>query len=356
MFRTILRVLPPVLCLFLLLFTPQASMQGVRSGLTLWANAVVPALLPFYAATQLLQQCGVLSLLAPLLRPVCRLVRLPASFGGLLLAAWLSGAPNGVRLAADVTDDPSVCTRFCACATVTGPLFLIGTAGQLLGSPLLGAMIYGIHVFTALCNGLLWRSYGKNAAASCFVPEKPPVSILTALPEALRSCALSMLFIGASIAFFSAFTAALNALGLTAALESILRFAMPTEAAAPLLAAFFEVSQGTLLAARAALSLPLRLSLLCAFASFGGLSVLCQAMVFLRGRILCGVYFLQRVTHALLSFLCCRALCLLPIGALPVMAAASSPAASSAAPPWSAVLTLCTLLCLTAQLNATKGR
>ena len=317
MFKTLRRALLPALVLVLLFCTPQASMQGVRDGLSLWANAVLPALLPFYVVTKLLLQSGTDALLRPLLRPVCRLLGLPDALGGLLFMSWLSGAPNGARLLSQSCSDKAICTRFIACATVTGPLFLIGTVGQLLGSPLLGAMIYAIHLLAALCTGFCFRKYGSPSASAFPADTAPSVSVLSALPEALRSCALAMLFIGAAITFFSALTQSLCSLGLLSALQRILQPIFPADAVSSLFSGFFEVSQGAVCAAQGRLSLPLRLSLLCAFASFGGISVLCQAKVFLQQRVRTGIYFAQRVLHAVLSFFLCRGLCLLMSSALP---------------------------------------
>jgi len=333
-YRKFYRTLLPALMLTLLFLTPQTAMRGTRDGLLLWANAVLPALLPFYVVTQLLQQCGGFALLNPILRPVCRLLSLPDDFGGLLLAGWLSGAPNGARLLAQTTDDNALCTRTCAAFTVTSPLFLIGTAGQMLGSPRLGALVYGIHLLAALCTGFLWRGHGSNSSAPPSVPSKPE-PFLTALPDALRSSCLSLLFIGCAIAFFSALTAVLQQLGLTRALQSVLHNVLPADAVTALIAGFFEVSQGTLSAAQARLSLPLRLSLLCGFASFGGVSVLCQAKVFLQQRVSASFYFLQRLTHAALSFCLCRGLCLLFGGAMQTFAAIRfAPQSSAQTFPW----------------------
>ena len=334
MYRRIFRILLPTALLSLLFLFPQAAMQGTREGILLWANAVLPALIPFYIATQLMQQCGGFSLLNPLLRPVCRLLSLPDDFGGLLLAGWLSGAPGGARLLAQVTDDQSLCTRLCAAFTVTSPLFLIGTVGQLLDSARLGALIYGIHLLAALCTGLLWRGYGKKSSTAPSFAPRTSEPFLTALPEALRSSCLSLLFIGSAVAFFSAVTAVLNALGLVSALQSVLRHALPEDTVSALLAGLFEVSQGTLCAAKARLSLPLRLSLLCAFASFGGVSVLCQAKVFLQQRVSASAYFLQRLTHAALSFCLCRGLCLLFGGALQVSTVTQIVSTPSHTMPW----------------------
>lgn len=322
--RTLWGTLVPGLLLTLLFCTPAATMQGARDGLRLWADAVLPALLPFFVVTTLLSDCGALRAAGPLLRPVCRLLRLPDALGGALLAAWLSGAPNGARLLEPHLQDGGItaaqAARFVSAATVTSPLFLIGTVGAALGSPALGALVYGIHFLCAICNGALWRGFGGRENTRCEGAFRydARLSPLQALPSALRSACLSVLFVGAAIAFFSALTSALEALGLADALSRVLLFALPSDAVRPLLEGFLEISQGATQTAQAALPMPLRLSMLCGLSAFGGLSVLCQAQVFLSGKVPFSTYFAQRLTHAALSFAACRAFCLLFGSALPV--------------------------------------
>lgn len=310
----------------LLFMMPGAAMQGVRDGLSLWADAVLPALLPFFVVTSLLQESGALASLSPLLRPLCRLYRLPDTLGGELLAGWLSGAPNGARLISPLVAEgklsPAEAARFLSAATVTSPLFLIGTVGLYLGSPTLGALVYGVHLACAALNGVLWRGYGgKEALARASRPRAGlSPSLFLTLPAVLRSSCLSVLFIGGAIAVFSALTSVLTCMGVVDSLEKTLLFLLPPQAVAALVAGFFEVSNGCRLAALSSLSLPPRMAMLCAFAAFGGLSVLCQAQVFLNGTVKVAVYFAQRLTHAALSFAACRALFLLFGRSLPVFA------------------------------------
>ena len=258
--------------LALLFLYPQAAMQGVREGLSLWANAVLPALLPFFVLTSLLLEGGMLRLLAPLAAPLCRLFRIPREAGGVLLSGWLSGAPNGARLAAS-----------------------LAKRGDLTG------------------------------------------------PEALRTSCLSALFIGGAIAVFSALSSVLTALGAVEALQRTLLFLLPPEAVPALLAGALEVSNGCRLAASCALSLPVRASMLCALCAFGGLSVFCQAQVFLDGLAPARTYLLGRLTHAGLSFALCRAVFLFFGASLPTFAAQEASAPLVPASPL-AVPTL--LLCL----------
>ncbi len=308
----------PTALLALLFLQPDAAMRGATAGIALWASGVLPALLPFFVVTQLMLSCGALRVFSPLLRPLCRLCRLPDDFGGLIAAGWLSGTPGGVRLLHQQgLPSPGTTARVLSVATCTSPLFLIGTIGALLGSSALGALVYCIQIVCAICNGALWRRYGSAEDASVLSTPPPTQPLLSALPDALSSSCRSILVVGAAIAFFSALTELLSAIGLTSALSRILLFALPQAAVEPLLAGAFEVTQGAALAAQAKLSLPLRLSLLCAFSAFGGVSVLAQAHVFLDGKVKASLYLAQRATHAILSFALCRVVCLFFGSALP---------------------------------------
>ena len=122
----------------------------------------------------------------------------------------------------------------------------------------------------------------------------------------------------------------LTALGAVEALQRTLLFLLPPEAVPALLAGALEVSSGCRLAASCALSLPVRASMLCALCAFGGLSVFCQAQVFLDGLAPVRTYLLGRVTHAGLSFALCRAVFLFFGASLPTFAAQG--AAASLAP------------------------
>lgn len=311
--------------LALLFLFPQAAMRGVRQGLSLWADAVLPALLPFFVLTALLQESGALFALSACLRPLCRLLRLPAPAAGAMLGGWLCGAPGGARLAAALCRrgamDGGACARLLAAATVTSPLFLVGTVGQALGSPALGGLIYAIQWLAAICNGLLWRGFGPAPAPAASAPRPPSGGpLLHALPEVLRESCLSCLFIGGAIAVFSALSAVLAATGAVEALQRTLLFLLPPESVPGLLAGALEVSGGCRGIAGAALPLALRAALLCGLCAFGGFSVLCQAQVFLDGTVTPRNYLLQRLTHAALAFALCRGAFLFFGAALPAFA------------------------------------
>ena len=163
--------------LFLLLLFPDSSMQGARDGLLLFGNSVLPALLPFFVLSSLLAQSGLFRSLGLAGRLLGLPFRLGGAAGSVLPLCLLTGAPNSARLTAELCRQGLMheeeAARLLAAGVLTGPLFLIGTAGALLGSPALGAFVYVVQLLCALLNGL-WKK-GRNAG-----------------PQALRAGALAL--------------------------------------------------------------------------------------------------------------------------------------------------------------------
>ncbi len=66
--------IPICICLFtiFLLVFSNANLSSAKSGLALWANSVVPSLLPFFIATELLGYTNVVAVLGKLLNKLMR--------------------------------------------------------------------------------------------------------------------------------------------------------------------------------------------------------------------------------------------------------------------------------------------
>lgn len=311
--------------LFLLLLRPAPAMQGVRDGLLLFGNSVLPAVLPFFVLSSLIMQAGMLSFGAKAFGFVKMLYRLGGSASGALWLCLLTGAPNSARVTRQLHDsgriDGEEAKRLLAAGTLTGPLFLIGTVGALLGSYSLGAYAYGVQLVSALLNGLLWRGRGKMPARqSGGTRDNAGISFFEALPKALSDSCNAALLVGCAVCVFSALASSLRALGVLDVLGRILSFALPAEAMEPLFSGALEVSIGCRAAAGCGLPLGTRLTLVCTLAGFGGFSILCQSACFLKGLVPVRVYLAQRLSHALLCLIVCRATQTLVLRAIPVWA------------------------------------
>ena len=65
-------IIPTIFCIFtvcLVIFS-KSNLVAAKEGLFLWANNVVPALLPFFIATELLSYTNVVNILGKLLKPI----------------------------------------------------------------------------------------------------------------------------------------------------------------------------------------------------------------------------------------------------------------------------------------------
>ena len=208
--------------------------------------------------------------------------------------------------------------RLLAAGVLTSPLFLIGTAGALLGSPALGAFVYVVQLLCALLNGLLWRGYGKRGATPAPKRSGPAPSPFQTLPKALSDSCSAILLVGCAVCFFASLARLLADLGFMDALASALSGLFPRQAVSPLVSGALEVSIGCKAVCLASLPLGLRLSLLCGLAGFGGFSILCQSACFLQGIVPMRIYALQRLSHGTLCFILCRFSLLFVRGILPV--------------------------------------
>ncbi|MGO5029297.1 hypothetical protein [Candidatus Agathobaculum pullicola] len=143
------------------LLFPAACANGVRDGLSLAAGQALPALFPFFLASGLLVRSGLAQALTrPAARPLAWLYRLPPSAAPAVILGLTGGYPVGTATTADLLrqgalsrDTAARVNAFCNCAS---PGFCIGLAGLgIFGSAQTGAMLYGIHILTALLTGLL---------------------------------------------------------------------------------------------------------------------------------------------------------------------------------------------------------
>lgn len=95
-------IIPMIFLVFTLclVFFSNSNLSATKSGLQLWANSVVPSLLPFFIATELLCQTDIIKVLGILLNPIMKPlfnVRGEGSFA--LIMGIISGYPTGAKIA-----------------------------------------------------------------------------------------------------------------------------------------------------------------------------------------------------------------------------------------------------------------
>ncbi len=147
----------------LMLAHPQAAYEGACRGLSTWAVHLLPSLLPFFIASELLLSMGFVRFLGVLLEPVMRPVfRLPGEAGFALALGFTSGFPMGAILTASLKEQ-NLCTaqeaaRLAAFTSNSSPLFLlISVPVSMLHRPELGLLLLAAHYLANLTIGILLR-------------------------------------------------------------------------------------------------------------------------------------------------------------------------------------------------------
>lgn len=163
-------ILPLLLCIFtcsLLIFSKQ-NLTAAKSGILLWADSVLPALLPFFIATELLGYTYIISLIGKLLNKIMRpLFNVPGEGAFALIMGIISGYPIGAKIVSKFREE-NTCTkeegeRLLAFTNNSGPLFIVGTVGiSLFGDTTIGIILLFTHILACLSVGIIFRFWKKN--------------------------------------------------------------------------------------------------------------------------------------------------------------------------------------------------
>ena len=133
-----------------------SNFVAARTGLKLWANNVVPSLLPFLIATNLLSHTNIINFLSQKSNKFMRpLFNVPGDAVYAFIFGLISGYPVGAKIVADLRNN-DVCTkdeaeRMLCFTNNSGPLFIIGTVGiSLFSNTSIGFLLLITHILSAL--------------------------------------------------------------------------------------------------------------------------------------------------------------------------------------------------------------
>ena len=159
--------------LCLLIFSKN-NLPAVKSGLSLWANSVVPSLFPFFVATELLMHTNIVSQLGLILnnymKPLFN-VRGEGSFA--FIMGIISGYPVGAKIATNFRKN-NICTkeeceRLLSFTNNSGPLFIIGTVGILMfKNTTIGILLFITHILACISVGIIFRFWKKNKQSELY--------------------------------------------------------------------------------------------------------------------------------------------------------------------------------------------
>lgn len=326
----------------LLLFGADIS-QGVRCGLAVCGEVVIPSLFPFMVLANFIASGnGADYLSKPFSGAVKWLFRLPDKAVASVLLSFIGGYPVGAALASKLYTrrEITLCDAECMLtfAVNASPAMVIFAVGNgMLGSAQLGALLYGVHILAAVINGIvfsrilnhmskskatstrnktkkcsdraaeiLYKSASNDNAADKYdvLPPNLRKNIADRFVEATADASAAMISVCGCVMLFAGIIASLGKWSF--------------------LAPFAEVTVGC------AAAIKFGLPAVAATLGFGGFSVIMQVMSLSKGIIRPSVLFFSRINHAVLSYLICKiALFLLPSAAVAVISTAVPSAAKA---------------------------
>lgn len=250
------------------------AMDAASAACRLFVQSVLPGLFPYMTLSLML---------------VSRMgARMPAWL--MMLIGWCGGSPTGARLLAL---QPAPSRRVAVSCATMSPMFLLGTLGSWLNSPLAGGCILLAVVAGGYLTGLMVRGSGQAQ------PGPPPVSL--SFGEAVTSAAKTMLMVCGTMVMLRVL-AALITEGTDALFPSL---TLP-------LTTLLEVTTGAQLLAALPLPLPLRTALMAGATGMGGAAILMQnRAAYPKGLLSLPEQALWQAVHGIISFVIALGLMLL---------------------------------------------
>jgi len=311
---------------------PKTVFDGSLTGLKAWWNIVFPSLLPFFIASELLMNFGVVHFMGVLLEPMMRpLFNVPGAGSFVMAVGFTSGYPIGSMVTARLRSQ-RMCTRveaerLMSFTNNSSPLFmLVAVAVGMFNNPSLGWIIAGAHYLANITIGLALRFYARNDTER--VPALPARSsrlvsrafqqmlqrqrqdnrpLGKIMGDAVRNAIVNLLNIGGFIILFAVIIKLLATTGFINTMAGCLGiFLLPLGFSPDILPAlasgFIEMTIGSKLASEAAAPLIQQVVAVGMILAWSGLSVHAQAAGMVSETdIRMYPFIISRVAHSLLA-------------------------------------------------------
>lgn len=309
-------IIPFFICFFilLLLLFSKTNIIAAKTGLSLWANSVLPSLLPFFIATELLGYTNIIHICGKLLNRLMRpIFNVPGEGAFALLMGIISGYPVGAKIVANLKEQ-NICTnieaeRLIAFTNNSGPLFIVGTVGVgLFYNSSIGIILFATHILSCLTVGFLFRWWGmakeKNVRSSEYNINSTTLSFYNLgeiLSKSIINSINTILMIGGFVVLFSIIISMLNTTKLLQTVTNLLAFiGIPSSLSIAILTSFTEVTNGvSFICSQDVFNIKLQIILVAFSLGFGGFSVLLQVLsITSKAKISIKPYFIGKLLQA----------------------------------------------------------
>lgn len=305
--RIILKDIPKTIFIVLagagLLFYSKEASAGIRDGIELNLQTLVPSLFPFMILSSYIVNSGALKPLARVSSPALRFIfKLGENALPSLLMGLIGGYPVGAMTAASLLRKNEItqneAERLMLFAVNGGPAFMITAVGSgMLQNKTLGIILYASAALSSLTIGFILRFFSEAN-----LPREPVVSCVSgknAFTAAVADASKSIFGVFGWVLTFSCIGGLIDTLGITSYFSVMLK-------------AILEISTG-IRAGAGVLPVPV----IAALTAFGGIAVVCQIKPYCDE---CGVKIKKLLTIRLLcaalsAFVCSQLLRIFSVSA-----------------------------------------
>lgn len=278
--------------------------QGVKKGLAVSVNSVIPSLFLFMILSQFICSSGLSQFFANILKPIVKYVfNLPSQAGAAILMSFIGGYPSASKSIANAVKNGKLSARaaqrmLCYCVNA-GPSFIIGAVGVgIYGSRKTGIMLYVSQIISAIVIGFILSFIEKREHKELPpIPEKTPYS--TAFVRSTANAVDSILRMCGFIIFFGAVNEYIQQSGVLDFIVRLVEKILPAADTKDIKGVFcgiLEVTAGCSSGAS---------SLIAAFLlSFSGISVIFQIseqFSDIREKVSMKPFFISRIFHGILT-------------------------------------------------------
>lgn len=315
--RNIIPIIFLIFTICLIIFS-KSNIQAVKTSLNIWVNNVIPSLLPFFIATELLNYTNIPKLLGNLFNKIMKpLFNVPGIGAYALFMGIVSGYPVGAKIVTNFRNE-NLCTKEEAERLITftnnsGPLFILGTVGiTLFYDTSVGLLLLFTHILACISVGIIfrfWKTKEKEKRNNHTLTNNVTFNSLgEILSKSILSAINSVILIGGFIVFFGILLSILQKTHIINLFKIIFLpcfklFNINTEFISPLLTGMLELTNGVTSIAKIANKNLSTNIILCAFLlGFGGFSIMLQVLsIISKSDISIRPYILGKLLHGILA-------------------------------------------------------
>lgn len=207
------------LCAFIsLIVFPEAAASGVKTGLDICIDKILPSLLPFFIASSLLTNLGITAYIGKFLSPLSsRLFHVSGAGGSAFIMGLTGGYPLGAGYIAELYKNRQIerneAEKLLIFCNNSGPAFIIGACGVgVFKSSAVGIFLYTVHIIAALFGGITFSGKSENTA-SHHEAVLPDMGFADAFTASVKSSVNALINVCGFILAFSVLVSMFDAAG-----------------------------------------------------------------------------------------------------------------------------------------------